>query len=195
MIWNRKTLAGLFVVATSLMSGAASAQGYVGVAVGSTKWSSVCWGENRCSSGTTTKLTAGYTLDKNFAIEGSIYSLGNYSNQLTASNFSQSVKGKGNGVSFAGVFNYEFSQDFSGFAKLGIASMHRDVAWNTASASSTPVIASEVRNSTQAVLGLGVKYKLNDRVSLTLELEQYRSRYNLNKPEVRTVTTGVQFAF
>lgn len=194
-MWNKKTLAGLAFVATTVISGVASAQSYVGVAVGNTKWSSMCWGENRCSAGTTTKLTAGYALDKNFGIEASVYSLGNYSTQFTNPIFSQSSKGKGNGVSVAGVFNYQFSTDFSGFAKLGIATMHTDGTWSNTVENSTPILASEGRNSTQAVLGLGVKYKLNDKLSLSLELEQYRSRYNLNNPEVRTVATGLQYAF
>jgi OOP family OmpA-OmpF porin len=193
---NKKCLPAIALLAMSMMSAAASAQVYVDAAVGSGQWSK--WGKNcaggaKCTSGTAVKLTGGYTLDKNFALEASVFTLGNHSNKFVSPTFSQTSEGKTNGVSLAGVFNYEFNEGFSGFAKIGIASLRSKDHW-TNSANLGKTLFSE-DTSTHLMLGAGLKYKLNDKVSLTVELDQFRLKSNLQKPVARTFTVGAQYAF
>jgi len=190
---NKKYLPAIALLAMSMMSAAASAQVYVDASVGSGHWSRNCAGAVTCTSGTAVKLTGGYTLDKNFALEASVFTLGNHTTKSTAPIFQQNSEGRTNGVFFAGVFNYEFSQGLSGFAKLGVASLRSKDHWtNSANLGKTSFSAD---STTNLMLGAGLKYKLNDKVSLSLELDQFRLKSHLQQSAARTFTVGAQYAF
>jgi opacity protein-like surface antigen len=191
---NKKCLPAIALLAMSMVSAAASAQVYVDASIGSGKWTKNCAGEVKCTSGTAVKFTGGYTLDKNFALEASVFTLGNHSTKLVTPTIFHMTEGRTNGVSLAGVFNYEFSEGFSGFAKLGIASLREKDHWTNNRIDPGMVTFSET-SSTHLMLGAGLKYKLNDKVSLTLELDQFRLKSNYQKPAARALTVGAQYAF
>jgi OOP family OmpA-OmpF porin len=190
---NKKCLPVIALLAISMMSAAASAQVYVDAAVGSGHWSRNCAGAVTCTSGTAVKLTGGYTLDKNFALEASVFTLGSHTTKSASAISQQNSEGKTNGVSFAGVFNYEFNQEFSGFAKLGIASLRSKDNWTNSSNLGKTSFSAD--STTNLMLGAGLKYKLNDKVSLTLELDQYRLKSHIQQSAARTFTVGAKYAF
>lgn len=192
---NKKNFPMIFLLAISMISTAASAQVYVEAAVGSGQWSkSNCIANIKCTDGTAFKLTGGYTLDKNFSLEASAFTLGNHTSKDTASEYQFYAKGRTNGVSLAGVYNYEFNEVFTGYTKLGIASLRGNgkAHWSDSTSRGDSWWEHE---STNLLLGAGVKYKLNDNVSLTLALDQFRLKSNLQKPAARAVTVGAQYRF
>lgn len=192
---SKKLLPAFVLMAISITSTAAQAQVYVDAAVGSGQRSrSSCAGEVKCTwtAGTALKLTGGYALNKDFSLEASLFTLGNESYKLSSPYQQYFAKGKTNGVSLAGVFNYEFNETLSGFTKLGIASLRYNGHW-TDSTSHTE--KSYEHSDTHLLLGAGIKYKLNENVSLTLGLDQYRIKSNIQKPAARTVSLGAQYRF
>lgn len=192
---SQKLLPAFVLLAISMTSTAAHAQVYVEGAVGSGQRSrSSCAGDVKCTwtSNTALKLTGGYALNKDFSLEASLFTLGNETYKLT-SPFQQYVaNGKTNGASLAGVFNYEFNEKFSGYTKLGIASLRYNGRWTDSTVAGE---GSFVHSDTHLLLGAGLKYKLNENVSLTLGLDQYRLKSNVQKPAARTVTLGAQYRF
>jgi opacity protein-like surface antigen len=195
---NKKHFSAIILFAISMTSTVASAQVYVDVAAGSGQWSkSNCGAIVKCTNGTAFKLTGGYTLDKNFSLEASAFTRGN---EMAYRDYRDNrpvyvtyAKGRMNGVSLAGVFNYEFNERFSGFTKLGIASLRYKGHWDGITNSLGE--ASYEHSSTHLLLGAGVKYKLNDNVSLTLALDQFRLKSNLHRPAARVFTVGAQYSF
>lgn len=192
---NKKCLPAIVLLAISMTSAAASAQVYVDAAVGSGQWSKRnCIANLKCTSGTAFKLTGGYTLDKNFSLEASTFTLGEETVRDTSPEYQTYSKGRTNGVSLAGVFNYEFNERFSGFTKLGIASLSGNGKGHWSDGTFRGGTSWE-HKSTNLLLGAGVKYKLNDNVSLTLGLDQFRLKSNLQKPVARAFTVGAQYSF
>ena len=109
---NKKHLPAIILFAISMTSTAASAQVYVDAAVGSGQWiKSNCIANIKCTSSTAFKLTGGYTLDKNFSLEASAFTRGHeMAYRVNGPVFETYAKGRTNGVSLAGVFNYEFNE-------------------------------------------------------------------------------------
>lgn len=189
-----KLLVSVLALAGVMFSAAASAQVYVGGTVGTTKWNDSCVGAVKCdTTGNSYKLLGGYTLDKNFAIEASYFSLGKMSATATVAGKTVTPEVKGTGFSIAGVFSQDFSDDgkFGGFAKLGIARVKTDV--NAA----IPGIASYSSDttSTQPVFGLGLTYKVSKEVALRAEFEQTRAKLGTEKDNVRSFNIGATYAF
>jgi len=129
-------------IAALTLSGFASAQAYLGSSVGQAKWKDDCKGSVNCdTSGNSYKLFGGYNLDNNFAVEASYFSLGNISADFNQKNVTANSKIKGKGFELAGLYKYDFNNEFSAFAKLGIASTKTESTTNLAN-----VISSNISN-------------------------------------------------
>lgn len=180
-----------FLATASLMMGAsASAQMYAGASVGQSKSNIDCAGTLKCDkTATAYKIFGGYQIDKIFAIEGTYFDLGKNRAELKYNGVTTSNTVKSSGFELAGLAKYDFTEDLSGFVKLGVARVSAD-------ASSSAVGKFNVStNSTQAVYGVGMNYKLTKDVALRAELESRRSKLFDETARVNTLTVGAQMSF
>ncbi|BBB61572.1 hypothetical protein UNDKW_3299 [Undibacterium sp. KW1] len=174
-----------------LASSFATAQTYLGASVGQSDNSNYCNYATTCDSKATSyKLFGGYNFNKNFAVESSYFSGGKTSiNSGVPLGHSEQKK---TGFSLAGVYNYEFNEAFAGFAKLGIARVKAETTYDTSGLPSYS--ASNTGN--QALLGVGVSYKITPNVAVRAEFEKYNARtFSNSGTSGSNLSAGLQYNF
>ncbi|MBY0573480.1 MAG: outer membrane beta-barrel protein [Undibacterium sp.] len=163
---------------------------YVGGTVGQSKWNDDCKLTVKCdSTGTAYKVFGGYNVNKNFAIEASILSMGKVSAVSSSLNSRSDVKGAG--FDIAGVVKHGFTDNLSGFAKLGVARL------TTTSDFSAPgmTLKSTDTSTTQAVYGFGLNYSVTKEFALRAEVDSRRVKVGSDKERVNSFSLGAQYTF
>lgn len=189
---KKNLLVSILAVAGLMIGASASAQVYVGATAGQSKWNDDCKATTKCdTSSTAYKVFGGYNIDKNFAVEASYFSLGKISATASVGQTTASAEVKGNGFEIAGVAKHDFTEEFGGFAKLGVARVKADAN------SVVPGLASfsQDTTSTQPVFGLGVTYKISKEIALRGEFESRRAKLGNDKETVNNFSVGVQYSF
>ncbi len=189
---KKNWLVSVLAVAGLMIGASASAQVYVGATAGQAKWNDDCKGTTKCDTTSTGyKLFGGYNIDKNFAVEASYFSLGKINANGTVGQVNASAEVKGTGFEIAGVAKHDFTENFGGFAKLGLARVKADAN------SVVPGWAhfSQDTTSTQPVLGLGLTYKVSKDIALRGEFESRRVKLGGDKDTVNNFSVGVQYSF
>ena len=165
---------------------------YMGLAGGVSSWDLNCTGTSSCDTrGASLKLFGGYHFNQNFGLEGSVFSLG----RPSASAFGGTLKAefKASGFELAGVARAPFNDKWSGFAKLGVASIK---ATTIASIPSLGLSDSASNSSVQPTLGLGVTYKLGNGLQARAEWETRKVEVVGNeKVSVGNFSAGIQYSF
>ena len=179
-------------VTALLLSAAASAQTvpsspfYAGAEVGKGSWNDNCNSTMTCSTNSNTyKLFGGYQIDKNFAVEGSYFSLGSINGSANINGALSPLRLKGTGFEIDGVYNQELTNQLTGFAKLGVASIKTEGSG----------MISDSTTSTQPVIGVGLKYKLTNELSLRTEFESRKVKFEGDKETVNNLSVGLQYHF
>lgn len=174
-----------------LASSFASAQLYLGGSVGQSENSNYCNYSTTCDSKATgSKVFGGYNINKSFAVESSYFTNGKTSiNSGLPLGHSEQKK---TGFSLAGVYNQEFSETFTGFAKLGMARVKTETFFDT---SGLPAYtASDTGN--QALYGVGVAYKINPNLAVRAEFEKYNPKtFSNNGTSSSNLSAGFQYSF
>lgn len=187
---NKKTLSAA-ALALMLSSGA-FAQGYVGIGAGPAKINVDCAGTTTCdntSSGL--KLFGGYKLAPNWAAELGYFDFGKAKatiNDGEGGIIAGEIKATavGAGVAFFG----QFAPDWTGVARLGIASTKAK-----GSAATSGVSGSVSESNTNAYFGLGLSYALSKAVTLDGAMDFSRVKFAGESARVHLVSIGVTFAF
>ncbi len=195
MLKNKLISAGL-VAAGLLLSAAASAQVYVGGTIGKAKWNNDCSGTTTCSTNANTyKLLGGYNINNMFAVEGSYYSLGTIDASYRDATSSGTASLKGKAFELAGIAKYDFNNELTGFAKLGIASVKAEGSASGSVAGLGSFTGTDSTTSTQPVFGLGLTYKLTKELALRGEFETRKVKFGGDKSAVNNLSVGLQYAF
>ncbi len=187
----------LFTVATLVWAAGASAQVYVGGSLGTAKPNLSCRSETPCNqSESAFKLIGGYTIDKNFAIEVNYANLGGqrfrYADHQTTSDFRVDTRA----ASLAALANFDFTDKLSGFTKLGYARLRSEEKFTANGTNIAQNTASTVTyEGAHALLGIGLRYNISDRLSLRTEVEQFHFNKKRGHSAFRAVTVGVQYSF
>jgi OOP family OmpA-OmpF porin len=118
------------------------------------------------------KLYGGYNFNQNWGIEGGYNDLGDsYSAKGTIGGTPYTITGmKGYNVYFAGTGTLPMTNEFSLFAKLGVASNHTDGGTVTV-AGTTGTVGSETH--TDLLFGVGLSYAFTKNWAARLEYENY----------------------
>ncbi|MBC3936615.1 outer membrane beta-barrel protein [Undibacterium rugosum] len=191
---NNKLLRAVCVAAGLLMSAAASAQVYVGATVGKSQWRNDCNGTSMCSNTSDTyKVFGGYNINSTFALEGSYYSLGATERSVQNQFGSYYHKLKASAFELSGIAKYDLTNELTGFAKLGVATIKEENAVDNTYLGFGRSAGTFSQNSTQPVLGLGLTYKLSKELSLRGELETRKVKYG--SKSVSNLSVGLQYAF
>ncbi len=190
----KKTLSSSLLLITSLIVvPSASAQLTIGGTSGQSKWSSACnKGTVQCDKNANAyKIFATYDINKNFAIEASLFSLGKLEVNARTANGRTYATADATGFELASVLKQNITKDFDAFAKLGLA--HVSVGTNE----NAPLLffmAAET-TSTQPVAGLGLTYKINENIALRGEFEIRRTKLGNEKNTIHNLSVGVQYSF
>ena len=189
---KKNILAAALVLGSALVSAHAAAQAtYFGGSVGRAKWNFDCAGATSCHTAAGTwKLYGGHDFTPNFGVEGSYV----YLNEVGASNSSVLGIFNGRGADIAGVAKTASMNNFVGFAKLGIAFMKGEItAFSTALGN-----GSETHYSGQPLIGLGVMYQIDKKVSVRAEVDNRKVKISGFKDStfgVTSFTIGLQSEF
>jgi len=182
-----------FGLAAFALSAAAFAQNiYVGGAVGQARYDFDCSGSSSCDKNDTgAKVFGGYKFTPNIAVEASYANFGKAKFGVPVPGFgvvNGDLKGEGFGAGVA--FFAPFGNDFSGVARLGVASNKFKL-----SASGFGASASQSETNTEATYGLGVSYNLTKQVSIDLAWDGTRGKFQGDTVKVNMFTLGATYSF
>jgi OOP family OmpA-OmpF porin len=142
------------------------------------------------------KLFAGYQLNRNFALEGGYFDLGQFGFTATtvpAGTFNGNIKLHGVNMDLVGIL--PITERFSAFARVGAAYTEaRDHFSGTGLVSVTNPNPSKKETNWKA--GLGLQYAFNEHLGMRLEVERYRINDAVNnKGDVDLVSLGLVYRF
>jgi OmpA-OmpF porin, OOP family len=183
----KKTL--LVAAAALTFAGAASAQNYVTVSVGSSDHDLGCSGATVCDeSGTAFKLLGGFRVAPNFALEGGYMSYGK--SKASDSGLGISLNTTVDGFGIGGAFLHDLTPQWNFVARLGVAQMKAKAKASVGGAS-----GSDSDSSAQLYAGLGVGYRLNKQMSIDAAWDTSRAKIAGEKLDVSAFSLGLTFAF
>lgn len=180
---------------------------YVGIEAGSThlkgdgpaKDSVFVAGQKFKDSDTNYGVHLGYQFNEWFAAELSYSDYGSFEKTfsirpdiafIVSPNDTQVVDAKG--TSLAGVFSYGLGASFSLLGVLGVSSIDYDTTWTGGFSPMTGSLKETHSFSDQGLLiGVGSRYKLNDSLSLRIDLR----RSDVGDFNLDTANVGVEYGF
>jgi OOP family OmpA-OmpF porin len=161
---KKNSIAAALIFAGIALSAGASAQTYVGGALGQARWDIDCAGTTTCDrSDTAYKFLIGYDFTQIWGIEANYFALGT----VTASDATFKGSFIGKGLDFSGVVKTPRLKGFAGFAKLGLSYVRGESGVSVGSVS-----GSLSKSSAQPLFGLGVTYLIGDNTSVRAEYER-----------------------
>jgi len=142
------------------------------------------------------KLFGGYQFNKNVAVEGGYFDLGEFnfkSTTIPLGTFDGSIKLRGVNLDLVGFL--PFTEKFSAFGRIGV-----NYAEAKDSFSGTGFVNVLDRNPSERAAnlkaGVGLQYAFNDSVAMRLETERYRINDAVgNKGDVDLISVGVVYRF
>jgi OOP family OmpA-OmpF porin len=177
----------LLAAAALAVSGAAAAQTYGVISVGTSKQDLGCSGAATCDeSGNAFKLLGGYKFNPNFALEGGYMSFG----KSRAADPGVSLDLTVNGFGIGGAFHQDFATNWNFVARLGLAQMKTKAKATVSGASGT-----DSDSSAQLYGGLGVGYKLTKQLSVGAAWDFSKAEFAGEKADVNAYSIGLTFDF
>lgn len=177
------------VVAALFAAQAASAQTYVGVGVGQSKlkgdvadFINDVPGSSFDDKDTTGKALIGYQFNRNFAIEGQYNYLGHY----TAENRFNTAGAQARSLGLDAVVTVPVTERFGVLGRVGVARTRVDGHVNG---------FTDRGYSTDPKFGLGLQYKLTDKVAIRGEVERTRVEFDNSKSHINTATVSLTYKF
>lgn len=181
----KRVLAGSLIFAAGSLFNAAFAQGYIGASIGQSELKEDCVGTITCDlKDTGFKLFGGYMFTPNFGAEAAYVDLG----KARASVDVPPVVGvdfKSSGFALYGTAVAPID-NFSVFAKLGIASMK---------AEATALGVSISKTKSDFAWGVGAGYSFTKNLAARLEYERFRVELEGEKSDVDLLSLGVSYRF
>lgn len=182
----KKIILAVAAIAAMSASSAFAQQAYVGGAIGQGNVNADCTGVPNCSNHDTGyKLFGGYKFAPNIAGEVTYFDFG----RAKGSGGGASVEMRGTGIGVGVAFLGDFAPQWSGAARLGIAS-------NRMKLSTSPSTALDgTESSTNAYFGLGVGYEVTKGLQLNGAIDFSRGKFQGDSGNLRLVSVGVTYAF
>jgi OmpA-OmpF porin, OOP family len=182
----------LIAVAALAFSAAASAQTYGVVSAGASRHSIDCAGATTCDrSGSAFKLLGGYKFTSQVAGEAGYFDYGKSNVSGGSASLGVKVNGFGAGVAFHG----DFSPNWTGVARLGIAQLKTKLDASMAGVG----FLSDSDNNVALYGGLGVGYRISKMVTIDGAWDFTRGKYDKNglseSGGVNAFSLGVTFSF
>lgn len=179
----------VFALAVLLASGARaeSNDAYLSIGLGRASWDVDCSGVAQCDkSPTAVRLVGGVALDRNWAVEAFYLGLG----KVEASDAVSSAQIKGQALGVGVALGADFSADWRGLLRLGLASV--DVK---ATASAAGLSDSLSKRSTQPVYGVGLRYAITPTLFAEAQYERVRAKLAEDTRNVGLLSAGIGWRF
>ncbi len=184
----KKILIAAALFASAFISTSAMAQAYVSGDIGTGHANFDCDGATSCKKNDTAfKITGGWKLGSGFSAEVGYIDFG----KTTASDSTTSVKIKPTAWTLGAAYEYNFTPEFAGTVRLGVASVKTKVDASIAGVGS----GSDSDTKTEAYYGLGVNYAIVKNVKLEAAVDFSRLDYSSQQANVRAITVGVRYDF
>ena len=121
------------------------------------------------------KLFGGYQINKNFAVEGGYFNLGQFGFTATtvpAGTLTGSIKLQGLNLDAVGIL--PITEQFSAFGRLGLNYAQARDNFSSTGAVATPTNPNPSKNQTNYKYGAGLQYDFTDSLGMRAEVERYR---------------------
>ncbi len=142
------------------------------------------------------KLFGGYQFNRNFALEGGYFDLGQFgfsTSTVPTGTLNGSINLKGINLDAVGIL--PMTDKFSAFGRLGVTHTHADDSFVGTGAVQV-LNPNPSARSTNLKVGLGLQYAVSDALSLRAEIERYRVDDAVgNKGDVDMVSLGLVYRF
>lgn len=180
----------LLALAASLACTTALAQGYIGIAGGTTRQDVNCADWSGCDRGDTGfKLYGGYRFSKLAAIELGYTDFGSASlsaGSVASGNYSATALGIG------GALFLPIAPKFTGIARAGLASVDADYSYTGPFGL---FAGSSSESSIEPYLGFGLAYALTPQLSLNGSFDYVRADYPRGSGSARMLGLGLSLSF
>ena len=184
----KKSLIAAALVATTFASTGAMAQAYVSADIGVGHASIDCTGTTSCDdNGTSFKVTAGYKLGYGFAAEFGYIDFGKA--KAAGAGFDAKLQAKA--WTLGAAYELPIAADFSGVARLGVASVKTSASANVAGLGS----GSASDTKTEAYYGLGANYAVAKNIKIKAGVDWSHADFQGSTAVVRSISAGVQYEF
>lgn len=152
------------------------------------------------SKGNAFKLFGGYQFNRNFAVEGGYFNLGEFG--YTASTVPPAAAGtlngkiKVQGLNLDAVGMLPLGDKFSVFGRLGMQYAQAKDTFSGTGIIATPTDSSPSKNSLNYKAGVGAQYDFNRSLGMRLEAERYRINDAINnKGDIDMYSIGLVYRF
>lgn len=187
----KKMMTAVAAVMALAAAGAAQAEGYVGAGIGATHGNIDCTGASTCdTSDVGGKIFGGYKFTPNLGIEGGYVSFGKVKGEGTLFGSPAAASQKTSSFYVAAAGFVDFSPEWNGVARLGVASTKADIDASIGAQS-----GSDSQTHTDAFFGLGVGYRVTKNFTVSLDADFTRSEYADEKMSVRMLGVSGVFSF
>lgn len=148
-------------------------------------------------SDTAFKIFAGYKFNKNFALEGGYFNLGQFGYTATtvpAGTLSGTIKLQGLNLDAVGTL--PITEKFSAFGRIGLNYAEAKDNFSSSGAVATPTDPSPSKRDANYKAGLGLQYDITETVGLRGEWERYRINDAVgNDGDINMYSLGVVVMF
>jgi OOP family OmpA-OmpF porin len=148
-------------------------------------------------SDTAYKLFGGYQFNKNFALEGGYFNLGQFGYTATtvpAGTLNGNIKLQGLNIDAVGML--PLADKFSVFGRLGLQYAQAKDDFSSTGAVATPADPNPSKNSGSYKAGVGVQYDFTESLGMRVEAERYRVNDAIgNTGDVDLYSVGLVYRF
>ena len=184
---NRLTTLSAMIAGLVFSAGAcaqATSNAYISISGGPSRINADCTGTTACdNSSTAGKILFGYRVVPNLAIEASYAYLG----KITATvpfdgdTIDASIKGRSIGIGIAGLVPFGAAKEWTGIARVGIASTR-----TTVNVSGSGATGSDSDTKTQPYVGLGLNYAFTPMFEVGVAWDNTKIDYSGSKATVNS---------
>lgn len=184
------------IAATTLLAcvGGASAQAYVGGALGITNQDVDCQGASKCDKNAFGgKIYAGYSIDPIFALEAGYANFGKFSASGNATGIGQvDVDLRSSAVFILGAIRGNVAQDMKLVGRLGMANVTSKI--NVSALGSS---GSDSMSEISAYYGIGLEYSFSKNLSGSVEADFTKAAdvAETGNGLIRMISVGAQYRF
>ncbi len=166
---------------------------YLSLSAGPSRANVDCTGTSSCDrSSVAAKILFGYRIVPNFAIEASYARLGKVTAtaMLDGSAATASIKGQSLGIGVAGLLPFGAAKEWTGIARIGIASNRAQVTASLDGAS-----ASDSESHAEPYFGLGLDYAFTPNLVAGIAWDATRLKYAGTSARVNAVSVVGTYRF
>lgn len=193
MLKLNATLVALAALAGAQGACAQTPSAYLSVSAGPSRASVDCTGTTTCDrTSTAAKVLLGYRFVPNVAVEASYAYLGKIraTTDVDGDLFDASIKGQSLGIGVAGLLPFGAAQEWTGIARIGIASNRAKV-----NASGAGLSASDSESHAEPYFGLGLNYAFTPSFDAGIAWDNTRIKYSGESARINAFSLVASFRF